>query len=208
MKVLSLVTQKGGSGKSTLAACLAVAAEAQGEKVFVLELDRQGTLARWIERRTAETPGFDRIATAADLTPALAEVERQGFSLVVLDTAGQDSALTNAAIQAADLCLVPTRPTPADLEATQPTLEAIQATRRKFAFVLNQAPVRSARLSEAAAGLRVLGVLAEPAVSQRNDYQDALGQGQGVTEFNPAGKAAAEISALWQWVHRKMKARP
>lgn len=208
MKVLSLVTQKGGSGKSTLAACLAVAAEAKGEKVFVLELDRQGTLARWMERRAAETPAFDRIDLAANLAPALAAIEKEGFSLVVLDTAGQDSALASAAIQAADLCLVPTRPTPADLEATQPTLEAIQSMRRKFAFVLNQAPVRSGRLSEAAAGLRVLGVLAEPAITQRNDFQDALGAGQGVTEFNPAGKAAAEVTALWEWVHRKMKGKP
>jgi chromosome partitioning protein len=205
MKVLSLVTQKGGSGKSTLAACLAVAAEAAGERVFVLELDRQGTLARWIERRTVATPAFDRIANAAQLTPALVAIEQQGFSLVVLDTAGQDSALSNAAIDAADLCLVPTRPTPADLEATQPTLEAIQATRRKFAFVLNQAPARSSRLSEAAAGLKVLGVLAEPAVTQRNDFQDALGAGLGVTEFNPEGKAAAEVQGLWVWVSKRLK---
>lgn len=207
MKVIALVTAKGGSGKSTLAANLAVAAEATGEQVFLLELDRQGTLARWIDRRAAPTPAFDRLATAADLAPALTTLETQGFTLVVLDTAGHDSALATAAIQAADLCLVPTRPTPADLEATQPTLEAIQSTRRKFAFVLNQTPVRSARLNEAAAGLRVLGVLAEPCLAQRNDYQDALGQGQGVIEFNPSGKAATELAALWGWVHRKLKGK-
>ena len=34
MKVISFVTQKGGAGKTTLAVCLAVAAEAAGEKVF------------------------------------------------------------------------------------------------------------------------------------------------------------------------------
>jgi chromosome partitioning protein len=144
MKVISLVTAKGGSGKSTLAANLAVAAEVTGERVFLLELDRQGTLARWIERRTAATPAFDRISSAGALAPALATLDKQGFTLVVLDTAGHDSALATAAIQAADLCLVPTRPTPADLEATQPTLEAIQSTRRKFAFILNQTPVARA----------------------------------------------------------------
>ena len=44
MKTLALVTQKGGSGKSTLAANLAVAASQAREKVFLLELDKQGTL--------------------------------------------------------------------------------------------------------------------------------------------------------------------
>jgi chromosome partitioning protein len=205
MKVLTLVTQKGGSGKSTLAANLAVAAEQAGERVFLLELDRQGTLARWIERRTSETIGFDRVGSESALDAALATLAGQDFTLAILDTQGNDSPLVTAAIRAADLCLVPTRPTPADLEATQPTLEAIQATRRRFAFVLNQTPPRSARLNEAAAGLKVLGVLAEPSIAQRNDHQDALGSGQGVTEFNPSGKAAEEISALWGWLKRKMK---
>lgn len=205
MKTLVLVTQKGGSGKSTLAANLAVAAEEAGEKVFLLDLDRQGTLANWIERRTADTPAFDRIGSTTDLTNALSVIESQKFTLTILDTAGADTPLATAAIVAADLCLVPTRPTPADLEATQPTLEAIQSTRRKFAFVLNQTPVRSARLTEAASGLRVFGVLAEPPIAQRNDYQDALGSGQGVTEFNASGKAADEIRTLWRWLKNKMK---
>lgn len=205
MKTLALVTQKGGSGKSTLAANLAVAAGQAREKVFLLELDKQGTLARWIERREAETPAFDRIPTAAGLAPALADIAKQGYTLTILDTAGADSPLATAAVQAADLSLIPTRPTPADLEATQATLEAIQSARRKFAFVLNQTPVRSARLTEAAAGLRVLGLLAEPPIGQRNDFQDALGLGQGVAEFNPEGKAAAEVQALWAWVAKRMK---
>jgi chromosome partitioning protein len=139
------------------------------------------------------------------LAPALADIAKQGYTLTILDTAGADSPLATAAVQAADLSLIPTRPTPADLEATQATLEAIQSARRKFAFVLNQTPVRSARLTEAAAGLRVLGLLAEPPIGQRNDFQDALGLGQGVTEFNPEGKAAAEVQALWAWVAKRMK---
>ncbi|MCX5497872.1 ParA family protein [Kaistia dalseonensis] len=205
MKVLTLVTQKGGSGKSTLVANLAVAAEEAGEKVFVLDLDRQGTLGRWIERRSVETPGFDRVSTETQLDTALATLARQDYSLVIMDTAGTDSPLVTAAIRGADLCLIPARPTPADLEATQPTLEAIQSTRRRFAFVLNQAPVRSGRLNEAAAGLKVLGILAEPPITQRNDHQDALGSGQGVTEFNTHGKAAEEIRALWRWIKNRLK---
>jgi chromosome partitioning protein len=54
----------------------------------------------------------------------------------------------------------------------------------------------------------VLGVLAEPPIAQRNDHQDAIGAGQGVTEFNPSGKAAEEIRALWAWVKHKMKDKP
>ena len=205
MKILTLVTQKGGSGKSTLVANLAVAAEEAGERVFTLELDRQGTLARWIDRRTADTPAFDRINSEKQLGDALPLIAEQKYTLVIIDTPGADNPLVTAAIRLSDLCLVPTRPTPADLEATQPTLEAIQATGRRFAFVLNQTPVRSSRLNEAAAGLKVLGVLASPSLVQRNDHQDAIGGGLGVTEYNTEGKAAEEIRALWLWVKQKMK---
>lgn len=205
MKTLALVTQKGGSGKSTIAASLAVAAEEAGERVFLLDLDRQGTLGRWIDRRTADTPAFDKVANEPQLEAALATIEKQKFSLVILDTAGADSPLATAAIRMADLCLIPTRPTPADLEATQPTLQAVQSTRTAFAFVLNQAPARSTRLNEAASGLKMMGVLAQPPIGQRNDHQDAIGIGQGVTEFSPHGKAADEIRELWAWVKKKMK---
>jgi chromosome partitioning protein len=205
MKVLTLVTQKGGTGKSTLAASLAVAAIQAGEKVFALELDRQGTLGRWIDRRSDDQPGFDKITSADALDPALHTLKSQGFSLVIIDTPGADSPAVTAAIRAADLCLVPTQPTPADLEATTPTLEAIQATRRRFVFVLNRTPVKGSRLTEAAAGLKMLGVLAEPPIAQRTDHQDAIGLGQGVTEFNPHGKAADEISQLWAYLAKKLK---
>ena len=39
----------------------------------------------------------------------------------------------------------------------------------------------------------------------RTAYQDAQGAGLGVTEFEPDGKAAAEIAELWNWIARKME---
>jgi CobQ/CobB/MinD/ParA nucleotide binding domain len=50
---LHFLTQKGGAGKTTPTASLAVAAAAAGEKVIALDLDSQGSLVRWSERRKA-----------------------------------------------------------------------------------------------------------------------------------------------------------
>jgi chromosome partitioning protein len=97
------------------------------------------------------------------------------------------------AIARADLCLIPVRPSPADIEAAIPTLIAIRRLNRRFAFVLNQTPPRGCRLSEAATSLNSLGVLALPYVGQRNDHQDALGAGLGVTEFAQEGRASEEV---------------
>jgi hypothetical protein len=47
-------------------------------------------------------------------------------------------------------------------------------------------------------------VLALPAIVLRNDQQDALGVGLGVTEFAPRGKSAEEIRGLWRWVWARL----
>ena len=47
-------------------------------------------------------------------------------------------------------------------------------------------------------------MLALPHVGQRNDHQDALGAGLGVTEFAQEGRASEEVRELWRWVLKKL----
>ena len=49
MRTIAFVGQKGGSGKSTIASSLAVAAQAMGEKVCLVDMDPQGSLANWAQ---------------------------------------------------------------------------------------------------------------------------------------------------------------
>lgn len=204
MHVLALVTQKGGSGKSTLAVALAVAAMRDGERVALIEADVQGTVSRWQERRDNPYPRVERVAEPADIDAVLARLANEGIWLAIIDTAATNNALALRAIAMADLCLIPARPSPADIEAAIPTLLAIRRQKRRFAFVLNQTPPRGVRLSEAATSLNALGVLALPFIGQRNDHQDALGTGLAVTEYARGGKAAEEVHALWSWVAKKL----
>jgi chromosome partitioning protein len=204
MYVLALVTQKGGSGKSTLAVGLAVAAMERGEHVAFVEADSQGTISKWKERRGNTYPRVIRVADPTEIERALSHLEAEGIWLGIIDTPATNNALAMRAIGRADLCLIPVRPSPADIEAAIPTLIAIRRLNRRFAFVLNQTPPRGCRLSEAAMSLNSLGVLALPYVGQRNDHQDALGVGLGVTEFAQEGKASEEIRELWRWVLKKL----
>jgi chromosome partitioning protein len=207
MKVISFVTQKGGSGKSTLCISLAVAAQEAGRTVCILEMDRQATITEWMKTRTAETPEVAQVA-ADRLDGVIDRLRTAEYDFVFIDTPGVDNPGTTSAIRIADLCLVPCRPTPADLRAFKPTLAAIQRLSKDFAFILNQAPPRSYRVRDTAEGLAVLGLLSEVNVVMRNDHQDAIGTGQGVTEFNPTGPAADEIRRLWSWIENKMKVIP
>jgi chromosome partitioning protein len=207
MKVISLVTQKGGSGKSTLCVSLAVAALEAGRTVCILEMDKQATATQWSQARKGEPPEVSPI-TVDRLDYAIGTLRTAACDFVFIDTTGIDSPGTNAAIRVSDLCLIPCRPTPADLRAMQPTLGAIQRLERDFAFVLNQTPPKSYRVRDTAEGLKVLGIMAEVNIVMRNDHQDAIGTGQGVTEFNPEGAAAAEMRRLWAWIDNRTKGLP
>lgn len=209
MHTIAFVTQKGGAGKTTLAASLAVAAAHAGEKVVALDLDPQGSLMGWGEARdgnelavadvTIDRLSDDRLSRLPSILEGLA---RKGFTVAVLDTAGVESTATHMAMQVADLCLIPARPTRIDIMATKPTFRAVHRLGREVAFVLNQCPAvaRSTRATEAAGGLSLLGVLAKPLITIRADHQDAIAAGLGVTEYAPGGKAAQEVEALWSWV--------
>ena len=204
MHSIALATQKGGSGKSTLAIGLAVAALEDGHRVGMIEADPQGTLASWGRRRTDPKPRIEHAGDGAEIARAIRNLQRDGFTVAVIDTAATDNAVTLSGIGAADLCLIPVRTSPADIEAALPTLDAARRLNKRFAFILNQTPARSYRVSEAAEALHAAGALALPFIVQRNDHQDALGAGFGVTEYNSGGKAAEEIRGLWQWVRRAL----
>jgi chromosome partitioning protein len=204
MKVITLVTQKGGSGKTTLCVSLAVAAQEAGHTVCILEMDRQATASQWAQARKGEPPEVAQVA-ADRIETTLEKVRGGEFDYVFIDTPGIDSPGTNAAIRHADLCIIPCRPTPADLRAIGPTLSTIHRLEKQFAFVLNQTPPKSYRVRDTSEGLKVMGLLAEVNIVMRNDHQDAMGTGQGVTEMNPTGPAATEIRALWSWIENRTK---
>jgi chromosome partitioning protein len=182
-----------------------------GHVVRMIETDRQRTIANWRQRRVIAEPVVEAIAGVGELERRLHAFDRSGVTLTIIDTAAGLSAVTTAAIRCADLCLIPARPIPIDIEATAPTLNQIRAFDRPFGFVLNQTPSRGPRIDDAAASLGcaataldLAGLVAQPYITMRNDHQDALARGLAVTEYAPAGRSAEELRALWQWVERRL----
>jgi len=210
MQTIVLATQKGGSGKSTLAIGLALTAIEAGHTVRLIETDPQGTLSNWQNRRPYAEPIVEPVYTAGEIEPRLQSLERCGVTLVIIDTASGVNAATTAAIRHSDFCLIPARPSVADIEATTATLAIVRAWKRPFAFVLNQTPIRGQRIGNAAsslgneAALDLADVLAQPLIVMRNDHQDALSAGLAVSEYASTGKSAEEVRGLWQWLETRL----
>jgi chromosome partitioning protein len=210
MQTIVLATQKGGSGKSTLAIGLALAAMQAGHTVRLIETDPQGTLSNWQTRRSYAEPAVEPVYSAGEIEQRLLALEDSGVTLTIIDTAGGVSAATTVAIRYADFCLIPARPSIADIEATASTLNVIKAWKKPFAFVLNQTPIRGQRLENAAtalgdeAALDTAGILAQPFIVMRNDHQDAMNAGLAVSEYALGSKSADEIGRLWQWIDARL----
>jgi chromosome partitioning protein len=204
MTVISFVTQKGGSGKTTLAINCGVVASQKGKRALILDMDAQATAETWYQDRDDDKPQVIRLA-APDLDRALKAAREKGFDVVLIDTPGRDEPGAAAAIRASDFCVIPCRPSPADMKATPATVETIRRLNKPAAFVLTQTPPRSFRNREAEHGLSVLGMVCPVHIVLRNVYQDAQGAGLGVTEFEPDGKAAGEVRELWDWLNKKIR---
>lgn len=210
MKTIAVVSQKGGSGKSTISVHLAVAAQLDGLRVAVVDLDPQATARKWGDKREAPEP--EVIGDHAERLPQLVEAaSANGADLLIIDTAPNADRASLAAARAADLVLIPCRPAAFDLDAIEATRDLAEIAKKPAWVVLNSAPIRSAITEEARRGLEEKGAKVAPqTIHVRVAYSHSVIDGRTALEFEPDGKAAEEIRALLTWARGQigMPARP
>ena len=204
MKIVMVAKQKGGVGATTLARELGVAAAAAGKGVVLVDLDPQGTLRGWWNRRTEGTQGAPNPAlaapTPAQMAEALDQLRGAGTVVCIIDSPPSVHPFLGGVMRLADLILLPTRPTTDDLEALPAVLDLVEEAGRPFIFVITQAaPGRSRLYDDALPVLAQRGRVAPP-LRIRADFPVAAATGRAATETAPKGKAAEEVSALWQFV--------
>jgi chromosome partitioning protein len=197
--VVALMSQKGGAGKSTLAVHLATEATSRGKRTLLLDLDPQGNLTGWAERRGDAAPDVDAIH-ASNMAATLKEARGEGYDLVLIDTAPNADRTTMQVAQAADLVISPCQPAQFDLDAMNATLDLCLALKRPVVVVINAAPPRknSSVVADAVAVAKEAGAEVSAAViSYRVAFRHCLAAGKTAAEFEPDGQAAAEISRLY-----------
>lgn len=198
MKTITLAATKGGVGKSTLASAFAVAAAADQAMVGMLDQDPQASLTGWWARRgEVENP---RVYSGASTIAEAAEMLREhGIDWLIIDTGPGLLRAIEPAIAAADLIVVPVKPSAFDLEAVDPILEVINDLRKTYLMVLNEIDPRAPKMANSAREyLRDSGhLVASQAIAQRMPYRAALTLGKSGPEVERDGKCAEEIRSLW-----------
>ena len=202
MNVIAFLSQKGGSGKTTLSVHTAVAAEATGERVCVIDADPQESATAWASAREAGTP-IVATAQAGELDAALRAAEGEGMTLAVVDAPPHAAPAAGQIARRSELVLIPVRPSAFDLAAVPAAVEivAAEAGPVRSAFVMCACPFRAPEIGETRAALEAYGLPIVPGeITDRRAFARAVTTGSAVTEFEAEGKAAEEIRALWAWI--------
>lgn len=206
MKVVAIASRKGGSGKTTLVGHLAVHAERSGAgPVVLIDVDPQGSLAKWWNSRAAETPLFLQ-TTMEDLAENVERLREREVELVFIDTPPSLDASVGEVIKVADLVLIPSRPSPHDLRSIGATVKLVEHLGKPLIFVLNGAAPRAKITNEAILLLSQHGPLAPSIVHQRVDFAASMVDGRTVMELPGANRAAGEVAELWSYVQDRLQA--
>lgn len=214
MKRLLLAAPKGGSGKTMTARNLAVAAAHDGLRVATADLDPQATLTLWSRRRPKNFPCITHYRVEwDDVTALLDDAEIDDADLLVIDTPPSIEARAGAfarLLQAADLVVVPVRPTFDDAESARPFLDYLREEGRPTVAVLNAVKPRVSLLA-VKGFLLASAELCPVEVADRTDYARVAVKGLGLADFD-GHPGSDEVRAVWEfvryrlWGHRRVAA--
>jgi len=203
MLTVALIARKGGVGKTTLTLHLAVEAAKTGQ-VVIIDTDAQASAAQWADERKAKQPAV--VTCPAVRLPVSLHAARQGGARIAfIDTAPAIESSALAAVRAADFCVIVSRPGILDLRSIDINLQIARLAGKPVALIMNAAPVRDGQAAAAgkdagaSCGVEVCPII----VHQRAVFGHALAASRCAQEVEPAGKAAAEIAAVWDWIAQR-----
>lgn len=205
--IILIGSQKGGCGKSTTAINICVNLAINKSDVVLVDADRQCTSANWAMDRAnkPDLPKVHCIQKYENIRDTLIDLDKR-YEYVVVDAAGRDSRELRTGMTAANLLIIPFRPSQPDLD-TLPKMQEILIQAKDINpdlvvhGLLTMAPTNPVvnESSEAREylkdypGIKLLDVV----IRDRKIYRDSMSEGLGVMEMeNP--KAKEEIKALIQ----------
>ena len=216
MKKILCGQQKGGVGKSTLAGNIAVGLARQGQRVIIIDTDKQQSCVKWGSRRKLnnlhpEVPFASLFAKKGGnqaFIDTFASLAASGnFDACIIDAGGRDNPELRLSMFVADVLIAPCLPSQADVESLEefdamvgevlggnPGLKAITVLNKASAGIFSY-EIKLAR--DAIADMEHLHDCTE-VVNERPNFRAAWLDGKTVydLETESAEKAQLEIEGI------------
>lgn len=203
MKAILIANPKGGSGKTTLSTNIAGYLASRGQRVAMLDLDRQKSATQWLSGRPRHLPGIE-------LMQAEAERDAPIDSLVIDSPAGLHGKNLEHALRLVHKVIVPIAPSAFDIQASRDFLEVLhqEKTVRKGRIFVGVVGMRMDPRTRAALTLEqflkgldmpVLAYLREAQV-----YVNAAFEGKTLFDLPPslAQRELEQWSYLLNWLEQ------
>ena len=191
MRSISIVNTKGGVGKTTTAVYLATALAAQ-YRVILLDADPQGSATSWATDAFEAGDQLD-----FEVRPANAPIVRRcrdiDADLVIIDTPPGDSQTITAALDVADVVIIPTESGDLDMDRALMTYQVAHGTRRALLFNKADRTRQYRDAYEGAAAVEGLDIL-DVQVHRRVAYRQAIGTRP--TDLGEFAQVAAQIKEM------------
>lgn len=214
MFVFSIVQQKGGVGKTTLAISIAAELRARGKKAILIDADPQASAVAWASPRKLGFEVRAELIGGQTVSQWLRNVLKQQADFVIVDTPAGLGPAFRAAIDIADLIIVPCGPSSLDLNAARQTLSQVSSALRsdarsqaRIVTIPTRVDVQHPEGQQIAEELSSFGEPVGPALSHDVYYVRSFSQGVAVTTAAPASPAAAEIRAVTDFLLRRLAER-
>jgi chromosome partitioning protein len=198
--VISFINQKGGVGKSTLSINVAACLSMLGQRVLLIDADKQGTASTWASLR--DETAFQVVSMARENMARDALKLAAEYDFTIIDGPPQAEAISRSCIVASDLVVVPIEPGGASRWSSELTLRQLREAQElkptlKCGFVVSRkigATVlgRDTRSMAADAGIPTF----DTEIEQRIAYAEALTMGKTVFEWSGGGPAVIDIQNL------------
>jgi chromosome partitioning protein len=199
--ILAVLSQKGGTGKSHTVRSLAVAGIHDGRKVAIIDADPQATVVAWGKRRKHNAPHIVALGSQT-VASQIEYLQGRGAELIVVDTPPHAQPIINMAANAADACLIVTGAFLEELETVATVANITKTLKKPAAIALNRVG-RSHALTLARTALGTFGLPVCPiAMAQLVTHAYASAEGETANEREPGGKAAQEVTAVYEWLKK------
>lgn len=198
--IISFLNQKGGVGKSTLSINVAACFALLGQKVLLIDADKQGTASTWASLR--DETSFQVVSMARENMARDALRLAGDFDFTIIDGPPQAETISRSCIVASDLVVVPIEPGGPSRWSSNLTVQQLKEAQElkptlKCGFVVSRKVGgtvlgRDARIMAADAGIPMF----ETEIEARIAYAEASTMGKTIFEWSPRTQAVTDIQAL------------